>query len=143
MATTSFVDETSDGQTITKTKYSVDVSGMGYSTISEEIKSDFDFLTTDMLEKIEEALDKLKSAKEIIDAFEFNNGTKVNSIEDSYSIISSDVSNINELANTLRNALRKDIDNVNDELGHNYGWPIFANVKETSKTTEEVPDTSK
>lgn len=118
--------------------YKCDTTGIGYSVITDDIKSDFDFLITDIPNALEEVRKEIDSAAVITDAFYFENGNKVNDITQAYQEMSSDITKLNEILNVLHDAFMTDIDNVNAELQNNYGWVIggYLNKKETKKVSE-------
>lgn len=128
-----------DGTTKTTVGYSIDTSGIGYSEISQDIRTDFNFLIEDLPNKLDEVMKEIDSAASITDAFTFEPGTAVVDISKAQTELKTDISNLKSALTDLYNAFMNDIDKINDELEYNYGWIIVGDVKETSRSTEEVP----
>ncbi len=112
-----------DGTTTKKTLYSCKQKGLQYTTIGDDIKSDFDFLlkTGSIAQNLDSMLKELNIASSNTSAFLFENGSSVNSIDEAYQEIETEVEKLKDLLQTLHDAFITDIDNVNAELEVNFG----------------------
>ena len=102
--------------------YDVDTSGMGYSIITPEIAADFDFLISDLPNKLDEVANYIDQAAGISDAFYFENGDTVQDISEAAEELKNDINNLKGTLSTLHSAFMTDIDEINAELEYNYGW---------------------
>lgn len=127
-----------DGTTETTANYSVDTSGFGYNTITQEIANEFNFLITDLPNKLDQVMSEVSNANAISDAFNFDD---VSDINIAYTKLSNDVNKLKTSLTDLHTAFMKDLDNINDELAYNFGWIIIGDVKgNTKERTVETTD---
>lgn len=122
---------------ITNTKYDVQVDGVKYTVIGDNIKADFDFLIKDIPNMLEEARKKIKSASEINDAFMVENGAKVNDLMNLYEEINKDIDDAKNQLNIVHSAFMTDIDNINAELEYNFGDIELVSYEEAGREVIE------
>jgi hypothetical protein len=113
--------------------YDVDTSGMGYSIITPDIAADFDFLTGDLPNKLDEVAGFIQDAAGISDAFYFENGDTVQDISEAAEKLTNDINNLKGTLSTLHSAFMTDIDQINAELEYNYGWVTVVKPKGSYK----------
>ncbi len=127
-----------DGNTKTTSKYVCESADLKYTIIGENIKEDFNFLINDIPNKLDEALNELKAAAAITNAFYLENGTTVSDISKSYDTMFIHVSALKSSLEVLYSSFMKDIDNVNAELENNFGYWAFNKPKLAGKVTEPI-----
>ncbi len=130
-----------DGNSKTTANYSVDTSGFGYSIITDDIRTDFDFLINSLPNKLDEVLKELDSAVSISDGFYFEGSGQENDISKARDEIKTDIENLKTSLADLHSAFMTDIDNINAELEYNFGWIIIGEVKgsQRTETVETAP----
>lgn len=128
-----------DGEKTKKTQYSCTKKALKYTTISDEIKSDFNFLLSngDICSNLDLMLEELEKAANISDAFYFENGGSVSELHHVYEEIRDDVKRLKEQLVSLHTAFMTDIDNVNAELDNNFGHIVAIKVKAGRTVVEE------
>ena len=127
-----------DGITKTTTTYTCEAKDMQYTQISEEIKADFDFLLKQLPDKLDDALTNRKSASDISDAFYVEGSSKYSDLVHVYEEIQKDINNIKSSMSTLHERFMTSIDNVNAELGNNFGHWAFCKVNQAGKKVEQI-----
>ncbi len=128
MAKTDYVEETvdSNGNKV-KTVYDFDTDQMAFTTLGEDIKDDFNFITSgshkgSLIDMLNDLKGQLKEVCSIGNAFYFDNGSNsVSDLLDAYQDVANDIEDLIESLPNLKNAIDTDIDNVNAELKNNYG----------------------
>ena len=134
----SYTDTKENESTITNTKYDVQVDGVKYTVIGENIKSDFDFLIKDIPNLLEEAKKKFDEATSTSTAFYFENNYKIDGFLAKECLsIRDDINKAIEQLNTLHKALITDIDNINAELEYNFGDIELVNYEEAGREVIE------
>lgn len=131
-----------NGNTKTTSKYTCESTDLEYRIIGDNIKADFNFINNDLPDKLTEMLAEIEAAAAVVDAFYFENGSKVSDISKAYEEIKGDVELMKAGLDTLHSAFMTDIDNVNAELANNFGYWAFNKPKLASKTTETIETTT-
>jgi len=139
MATNSGVID--DGKTKATANYTVEKGGMSYSIITDDIKAEFDFLTNEMPNKLDEAMGYIDTAAGVGEGFLFSNGETVSNIEKAQTKLKEEINNLKTSLATLHHAFMVDIDNVNAELEYNFGWVLIGKCKGHC-TRESIEDNS-
>lgn len=134
MASASNTASQTNGNSRTVANYSVDTSGFGYSIITDDIRTDFDFLINSLPNKLDEISNELDSATAINDGFNFEGNGKETDISKARDEIKNDIENLKSSLVELHSAFMTDIDNINAELEYNFGWIIIGNVKGSQRT---------
>lgn len=129
-----------DGTTKTTSKYTCESKDLQYTIIGDNIKGDFNFINTDIPNKLAEILSEVGAAAAITDAFYFENGGKESDINKAYEEIKADIEKINTGLSTLHSAFMTDIDNVNAELENNFGYWAFNKPNLAERIVETVPE---
>lgn len=140
MASATRSGSNTEGNKKTTATYSCDTSGFGYSIITDDIKSDFNFLINELPQKLDNAMTKINDAAAINNAFYFENGSVVSDLSAARDEIQSDINSLKTELASLHSAFMTDIDNINMELEYNFGWIIIGEVKGSKRTvTIEEP----
>lgn len=130
-----YTDTTTSGNTTTTIHYTSSKEAFHYTIIGENIKSDFNFLTSDMYTGLDEFMKYIHDAG-AIKAFNFNDSHfDISNLEPE---LQSDVNQLKSSLEALKNSLIKDVDNVNAELKVNFGYWVGGRAREAGRETHTV-----
>lgn len=137
----SYKDVQVSGNTKTTTTYTGEKNtSMEYKIMGDGIKNEFNFLVNEMPDKLDSVLEKINNIASNDSALYFENGSTVSNLEIMAQELQQDINQLKSGLSTLHDAIIKDIDNVNGELGVNFGHWAFYKVNEVDKLVEEVTE---